>query len=173
MVRQRAGQECVWSSCTLLHQTGIAVALHIPPVVLPAFLHTPALNILPWKNPLRRHRPLPLQKYPAETTFAPPHACWLFCLLALPPFTYCSDATRLLSFLSLGSFSSLSVPAFSSLTFLPTFQPSHLQGSQSLLQPAQLTTQTGLIGALAAVADERSGHLKNGAEEEPGPCSCQ
>ena len=39
-----------WHQCTV----------HIPPVLPLSFLHTPTLNILLWKNPLRRYRPLPL-----------------------------------------------------------------------------------------------------------------
>lgn len=139
VVRQRAGQECVWSSCTLLHQTGIAVALHIPPVVLPAFLHAPALNLLLWKNPLRRYRPLPLHtlKISSRDHLCTPHACWLFCLPGLPLFTYCSDAVRLLSFLSLCSFSSLLVPSFSSLAFLPTRETGHLASKAASRSPSQ------------------------------------
>lgn len=145
----------MWSSCTLLHQTGTAVAMHIPPVVLTAFLHTPALNILVWKNPLRRYRPLPLHTLKISsrdhlcTPYPPsPHACWLFCLsacLALPPFTSCSDARRLLFFLSLLL---LVFPSWrlrvSSLAFLPTRESGHLacKAASRPLQPSQLTTQT-------------------------------
>lgn len=91
----REGQECVWSSCRLLHQTGIAGAVHIPPVVLPAFLHTPALNILLWKNPLRRYRPLPLHTLKISSRdhlYTPP--CSLFFLPSAIVYSYycCTDA---------------------------------------------------------------------------------
>lgn len=99
---QKRGQSrtgmCVWPSCRLLHQTGIGVAMHIPPVVLLAFLHTPALNIFLWKNPLRRYRPLPLHtlKISSRDHLYTPRARWLVC----PPlsFTYCTDAMQHLFF---------------------------------------------------------------------------
>lgn len=129
----REGQECVWSSCRLLHQTGIAGAVHIPPVVLPAFLHTPTLNILLWKNPLRRYRPLPLHTLKISSRdhlYTPP------CSLAFLLYCYhcCTDAVRLFSRLFLFSFSFPWVPPFSSLAFVLTWAVK--AASRSCSQPS-------------------------------------
>lgn len=68
-----------WHKCTV----------HIPPVLPLSFLHSPALNILLWKNPLRRYRPLPLHMLKISTQdhlYPPPTLSgFSFCLLDCCP----------------------------------------------------------------------------------------
>lgn len=67
-----------WHKCTV----------YIPPVLPLSFLHTPALNILLWKNPFRRYRPLPLHKLKISTQdhlYNPPLADFSFCPLDCCP----------------------------------------------------------------------------------------
>lgn len=63
--------------------------MHISPVLPLSFLHILNLNILLWKNPLRRYRPLPLHML---KIFSQDHLykfppCSLFFLSSLPSFT--------------------------------------------------------------------------------------
>lgn len=80
--RRRGQQECVWSCCRLLHQTDVCVTVHITPVLPLDFLRIPPLNILLWKNPLKRRHPPPLNWLKIscqDHLFTPPPPHVLFC----------------------------------------------------------------------------------------------
>ncbi len=79
----------------------LALVYSAHPSCSPVFLHSPALNILLWKNPLRRYRPLPLHMLKIslqDHLYNPPFACFSFCPLVCLTHLFTSWTSKSLSF---------------------------------------------------------------------------
>lgn len=146
----------MWSYCRLLHQAGISVQCTSLLFSLCLFLHTPALNILLWKNPLRRYRPLPLHMLKISSQdhlYNPPHpllACFSFC----PPSPHLLDScpsrlftSRACQFITLHN-PQLFYRCFSSLTPFPapTLSPHRLPPSPHPSPPRPLGISADIGG---------------------------